>query len=340
MPFVVGFLVVAGARAARAGGAFPLDIEADPAVESRWPELVDRVHDALDGRDDLDGRASVKLTVQGGWIAVEVVLPDGRSARRLVTRAEDVAPTLEALLLLPRRSPSAAEQPRTRPSPETEPSLNPAPTGSPAPVMEATVPRLADAASSSAPVPPVRDAASRDRPGHLRIELSLAGDARIGDGQTGLGLGALSFLEISGWLAGFQGRIDRYQRLDQPQGDGALELGIVSGHRFRFDAVSLDLITGLALALQGSSSASRSTQSVSQMPPANATVSTRSSTSNLPRLSLGVRANFSPRSVVRTFVGVDGEIGVPGADGPDAPDAPRLPLWTFGLDLGATVGTL
>jgi hypothetical protein len=211
--------------------------------------------------------------------------------------------------------------------------------------VEAPVPRLADGTpgrtSGPAPTPAVRDAASRDRPGHLRIELSLAGDARFGDGQAGLGLGAISFLEVSGWLAGFQGRIDRYERLDQAGGDGALELGIAGGHRFRFDAVALDLITGLAVAFQGTSSESRSTQSMqtSQM---TTVVSTRSSTSNLPRLSLAVRANFSPRSVLRTFVGVDGEIGLARSDGatpPDAPQLPQLPLWTLGLNLGATVGT-
>jgi hypothetical protein len=348
VPLFAGVLALAGARAARAEGAPPPDIEADPSVGSRWPGLVDRVHDALDGRDDLDGRASVKLTVDGGGIVVEVVLPDGRSATRFVARPEDVVPTLEALLLVPRRSRRtvslAAAEPARPSAPEAEPSLNPPPSRSPAPVVEAPVPRLADGApgraSGSTLAQAVRDEASRDRPGHLRIELSLAGDARYGDGQTGLGLGAISFLEVSGWLAGFEGRIDRYQRLDQSGGDGALELGLAGGHRFRFEAVALDLITGLAVAFQGTSSESRSTQSASQMSQANPVVTTRSSTSDLPRLSLAVRANFGPRSVLRTFVGVDGEIGLSRPNGAEAPDAQRLPVWTLGLDLGATVGTL
>jgi hypothetical protein len=60
----------------------------------------------------------------------------------------------------------------------------------------------------------------------------------------------------------------------------------------------------------------------------------------VPRLLLGARVNFSALSTLHTFVGIDGELGPPRAgDGGDIPDAPRLPVWTLGLALGATVGT-
>ena len=43
---------------------------------------------------------------------------------------------------------------------------------------------------------------------------------------------------------------------------------------------------------------------------------------------------------LRTFVGVDGEFGQRRAPGAELPlDAPRLPRWTVGITLGATVGT-
>jgi hypothetical protein len=50
---------------------------------------------------------------------------------------------------------------------------------------------------------------------------------------------------------------------------------------------------------------------------------------------------FSPRAVFRTFVGIDAEWGP--ARAPTAPgdniESPRLPNYSIGLALGATVGT-
>jgi hypothetical protein len=59
------------------------------------------------------------------------------------------------------------------------------------------------------------------------------------------------------------------------------------------------------------------------------------------RLRLGGRLTFRARSMVRTFVGVDGEVGEVGPIGP-APfgETHGLPAWIFGLAVGATVGTL
>jgi hypothetical protein len=59
----------------------------------------------------------------------------------------------------------------------------------------------------------------------------------------------------------------------------------------------------------------------------------------VPRLLLGARLGFSPRSVFRTFVGIDGEVG-PSRVADDAPaNSARLPGFSLGLALGGTVGT-
>jgi hypothetical protein len=69
-------------------------------------------------------------------------------------------------------------------------------------------------------------------------------------------------------------------------------------------------------------------------------VTKASSTSTVPRFVLGTRLNFGARSTVRAFVGIDGELGPARAgDSVDMPNASRLPIWTLGLALGATVGT-
>jgi hypothetical protein len=62
----------------------------------------------------------------------------------------------------------------------------------------------------------------------------------------------------------------------------------------------------------------------------------------VPRLLLGARFGFTPRSVLRTFVGFDGELGpARSANGSvlARDDSSRMPVYTVGLALGATVGT-
>jgi hypothetical protein len=67
---------------------------------------------------------------------------------------------------------------------------------------------------------------------------------------------------------------------------------------------------------------------------------TASTSSTAPRLLLGARVSFGVLSTLHTFVGIDGELGPARAgDGENVPGAPRLPVWTLGLALGATVGT-
>jgi hypothetical protein len=57
-------------------------------------------------------------------------------------------------------------------------------------------------------------------------------------------------------------------------------------------------------------------------------------------LLLGARVNFRARSVLRGFLGLDADIGLSRESVPQSIQAPRLPDWSAGLVLGATVGTL
>jgi len=131
----------------------------------------------------------------------------------------------------------------------------------------------------------------------LHIELSVVMGGRIGDGQTSLGLGALSFLELTGWLIGFEGRADRYRTLadaapgkgaDRQSDGGALELAVLGGRRFRSRDLALDLTAGFAAAMQG-------TATFEAQPSATGTTISKSSSSTVPRVLLGGRVNFSAR---------------------------------------------
>ncbi|HEY8087048.1 MAG TPA: hypothetical protein VIF09_04365, partial [Polyangiaceae bacterium] len=166
----------------------------------------------------------------------------------------------------------------------------------------------------------------------LRIELSAITDARIGDGQRSLGLGATSFLDVAGWLVGFEGRADRYWQLEGGRDSASLELAVLGGRRFRFGDMSLDLSAGPAVALRGTASATVVT-------PTGATTS-QSNEGPVPRFHLGARLHFAAHSTVRPFVGIDGDFGPPRPLGVEPTFyAPDLPVWTAGLALGATVGT-
>jgi hypothetical protein len=172
------------------------------------------------------------------------------------------------------------------------------------------------------------------RPDPLRIELSILADARVGDGQTALGIGAVSFADVGGWLAGFEGRADRYQERGGGPAGGALELSVLCGRRFRLQNLAVDLSAGPAVALRGAVN----TTTVTPM----GTSTSKSSERFVPRALLGARLNFSAHSILRTFLGLEGEFGPAGASGErpsDAPVRPGLPVWTVGLALGATVGT-
>jgi len=316
------------APAARAGDpACPgIAIEADAGVGARWPGMPERLRAAFDGREDVDGCARVKLTRQRASIAVEVILPDGRFAARSVAGPEDLVPTLEALLLVPELPPPA----EAAPQPPTAPAAAVAATA-PAPATRSPVASARVSPAAADRGAPAESPAGQEASG-VRVELSLGTAARIGDGQAGGGVAARSLVEIAGWLAGFEGRIDGYQGVSGAAPTGALELALLAGRRLRLGTLALDLIAGGGLALQGN------TKSVTQAGSGAPPVTTSTSRAD-PRLILGARLHFRALSTLRTFVGVEGDLGRthPAAD--RASDLPPVPAWTVGLAFGVTVGT-
>jgi hypothetical protein len=295
-----------------AEAACPPDIEMDEQVRARWPELKDRVQSVLGSRQDVDRCARVSIALRAGArIHIEVTLADGRMAARDVPHREDVVPMLEALLLVPHP-----------PAPEPPP---------PEPIPTVVAPSLTFTRTTRIPVdhaPPTAD----DE--HVRIELSALSGARVGDGQAAIGFGALSFLEVSGWLAGVEGRIDRYWTSESH--GAVLELALLAGRRFRFRNLALDITAGPGVVALGSGDVRiREVQPATPMPPRE-----RESNTTVERLLVGTRLHFNARSTFRTFVGIDGEFGPEAPSGRDVPaEAYHLPTWTVGVALGATVGT-
>jgi hypothetical protein len=291
----------AGARPAAAAGrpCQPLAVETDAGVRAQWPEAPQLVRAAFAGRDDVDACARVALGMNGGSIAVKVVLLDGRATVRTVSQPEDVVPALQALLLVPTR-PAAGR-----------------------PVTLAAPPAATPAARVVA-----------DEPSRLAIELAVAVGARVGDGQTGGGVGALSFLDMGGWLLGCAGRADVYGPVGDAPPAAALELALLGGRRLRSGSLALDLVAGPALALEGTSITV--TQPALEGRPLMRSMSEVRSG----RLLFGARLNFRARSVLRTFVALDADIGSSGAAPDPSLEMGQLPVWTVGFTLGATVGTL
>jgi hypothetical protein len=188
-------------------------IEADAALRERYPELLGRLRAELPTRAQVDACALVELRWEAPVIVVAVSLPDGRAAARDVTRHEDILPTLQALLLVP----ESAEPEKAAPA---------------APAARAVLPR-ATKQGRGAEEHEARGAGDRDtasapsRVGRsFGFEMSLVSGARVGDGQYGYGAGVLSFVELKGWLLGFQGRADGYRSLQGSDPETALALGL------------------------------------------------------------------------------------------------------------------
>jgi hypothetical protein len=298
-----------------------MTLEADAALHTRWPDLIPRIQSEFAPRAELDPCAHVALRLEDATvISVSVTLPDGRAAARNVTRYDDVIPTLQALLLVPERPPTAATAPSTKPPPPP-PRLS---------RQLATTHRI-----DRDDLPP--SAKGRE----LGIELSVITGARIGDGQFGAGAGVLSFLEVYGWLLGFEGRVDGYRPIQGGDPETALALAILAGRRIELGGVALDLTAGPAVAMNGVSMSQTEvvhTGPAPEMPPP-IEPPPEASPGPVPRLLLGARVGFRSRSVLRTFVGLDGEVGPSqGTTHPDNP-AGSLPRFAIGLALGATVGT-
>lgn len=309
-----------------------LAIESDAALRERWPDLIPRIRDDLRARDDLDACAHVSLSLRAdAAIGVTVALPDGRSASRTVQRLDDVSPTLQALLLVP--EPAQAESPEPARAESVPSGTRTLTKGSRRTRTPARTP-----AQPTAEGREVLDSVSTDSGTGLGIELSVVTGARIGDGQASFGLGALSFLDFSGWLLGFGGRADAYRPLSGGPSDAALELGVLLGKRLRFPTVTLDVVAGPGVAIKGEMSG-REVLAVEMPAERPAEPPPESSSGPVPRLLAGARLGFSPDSILRTFVGIEAAFGPARAEGSPSPDSPSLPNWTLGLALGATLGT-
>ncbi len=300
-----------------------LAIEADAAIRGTWPDLVSRLRDELSARPGIDVCAQVALRLQRtGVIDVSVALPDGRIAARSVLRSEDVVPTLQALLLVP----------------EPAPTVEPAPRAAPPTAAKRRAPRVDRAGHAERALVLPRTEAARQ----VGVELSLLTGARIGGGQVALGAGVLSFLEVKSWLIGFQGRADRYQPIQSGDAEVALELAILGGKRFELGNVALDLSAGPAIAMKGFALGQSDTEVVhadgGALPPV-APPPSDPTTGPVPRFIAGARLGFRPRSVFRTFVGLDAELGPSRASDDSDPNSSRLPVFSLGLAVGATVGT-
>jgi hypothetical protein len=310
----------------------PIAVAVDATVRARWPELPGLVREAFEARADIDACARVEIASNEGSIAVGVTLPDGRSALRHVSRQEDVMPTLEALLLVPR--PAAAALGVTTSAPSIQASA-------PAQAVQATA---IPAVPVHVAVPERGEMETRralDPPSRLRIELSVLAGARVGDGVRSVGLGALSFLDIGGWLVGFEGRADRDERVGGGHAGAALELAALGGRRFRFQNLALDVVGGPAVALRGAGTgiAVAPVRPGASPDPGAANSSSQSGVGTVPRALFGAHLVVGARSSFRTCIGLDGEFGPANAPGGTPGDGFRLPVWTVGLALGATVGT-
>ncbi len=325
-------LALSAVGTARADVCAGSKVAVDAALARRWPELQARAQRVLEQQRDVDRCADVRLAWRAEAIQVVVQLADGRATERDVNQEGDVVPTLAALLVLPQPiddAPASAN--------EAAP-LNAATTRAAAPAPAAPVENTPSVVVGVQAVAPRRDtlrapeSAATSRARALRIELSALTGARIGDGQASFGVGALSLLELSGWLVGFAGRADRYHATGPgDSSSSALELALLGGRRWRSGNTAFDLLAGPAAALQG-------TTTFSMQAPMSQPI-TESSSSTAPRFILGVRADFFEQRTLRPFVSLDGEIGPARAAPTSLPDAPRLPLWTIGLSTGLTVGT-
>jgi hypothetical protein len=317
-------------------------VDVDAAVRARWPEVAASIHDALDERDDVDRCAHVSLSSEGARVVVRVTLADGRTASRTIARRDDAIATLEALLLVPREI-------ETPPQAAAEPAPN-APSPTPDRVAPEDVALIAPANPRAPDDARAADAATRSRTG---IELSIGTSARAGDGLVGVAANVGSLFEGSGWLGGFQGELARYvapgtgaagrPTLDPPGNPGGmgLELALVGGRRFRFGVLTLDTIAGPAVALTGSSGAkvTRAVDASARTAPPPEAQSTPAG-GFIPRARAGATLHFGGRSILRSYLGLDGSFGAARAPGVDAQSQPaHLPMWSVGIAVGATVGT-
>lgn len=297
-------------------------VEADAAFTTRHPALLERLRGEM-SRPDVDTCARVQLlSTDATTTNVSVTLPDGRAATRTAHRPEDLLPVLQALLLVP-------EMPDALVSPAPAPR-RPPPSSRPRSVRVDGV-----------RVPHVDHQPAPTAPRSLGFELSLVGGPRLGGGQIAIGLGTLSFLEVHGFLVGFQGRADRYQTPLGGDPETALELAALAGKRLHFSDFALDFTVGPAVAMKDLGVSNVEVARVDgQATPAPPPVPEARGTGPVPRLVVASRAVFTPRDVLRTFAGVEATWGPERGDQAfESGSSTRFPRFTLGLVVGATVGT-
>ena len=311
---------------AHASGCEAIAVQTDGTVSARWPELAGSVRDSFASREGVEPCARVMLAKHETGIRIEVTLADGRSTSRSVAERADVIPVLQALLLvptvetasfaaealppaMPAEPESHADAPRRPQAPRSRPKNRVAPF------------RVAERDAALTPAVTTADG--------LGFELSAFGSARVGDGWTSGGVGLLSFVDLFGWLAGFEGRADGYNQPGAPPG-GALTLALLGGRRFRYGTRALDLFAGPALMLHGASA------SVEAGP---AGKFRETSSGALARVVFGSHLHFATDSLLRTFVGLAGEVGQTGELETSRDGSHEAPGWMLGVRLGATVGT-
>lgn len=310
-----------------------LEVKGDAAVLQSWPELPGRVRNWFSTRPDIDPCAHVEVAMAEPGLEVRVVLKDGRVASRRVSGRDEIIPTLEALLLVPRKeaSNSANDAPAGSSSVAHDEATEEAEEPSPLSKKPAGTNRPATARSSPPPQKRASAAPVESSDSHRGIEFSAFAGWRLGDGQKCIGLGAMSLVDLDDWLLGFAGRADIYSTMGGEQ-LSTLQLAMLGGHRFRFEAVSFDLIAGPAIVVREDSNPSAH--------PVGVSGGNGDNPSAVPRLLLASHVNFPSSSVLRGFVGFEAEFGSTGvSDASDVDSAPHLPAWMVGFALGGTVGT-
>jgi len=234
-------------------------------------------------------------------------------------------PTLEALLLLPRPEATASEAP---PAPSSPPSAS-----TQAIQVSAVAVLPVDVVAPERDEGKTKTGRASHRPSPLRIELSAFTAAGIGDGQTSVGVGALSLLDIDGWLVGFEGRADRDQRIGADSQERHWSWQPWGADVFAFGVSRWTSWAGPPSPCEGRAEAPAPPRGPVEARPRRRARAPSRARSSAPHVIFGARSSF------RTFLGVDAELGPANAPGGSAGDAFRLPVWTVGLALGATVGT-
>ena len=333
VPVLGGILVLSPSLAAAELECAGLRLAVDAELAERFPALADSVRAAFLARGDTDSCPQVELALREQDIEVRVALADGRSTVRSLARAEDVVPTLQALVIVPERgettdttraaSPAApkvvpvnaaSKRAETKSAPKTRSRARAQRAGEPGDTVE-------DRGVLAVEPEPAA-------PSALRIELSAAVGAHSGEeGRSSLNFGLQSLLDIQRFLAGFQVRLDQYQGGES----GAFEIALLGGRRFDFGVVGLDLLLGPSLASLGDSSQDVRADTASRPPPPV------EEDANAAYAFLATRVSFFPHSTLRPFVSGDAALRL---DERTTLDPAPFPTWSAGVSVGATVGTL